>query len=381
MKPSAAAGYGRSSSLADRHSQVTVIATTLNAQVTPMELAAVAARLRAKPRKPLPSLRIASAIAAACERWRDPHYELRRATVGAIAAAWGWSESLLDESIHALLSPFSRSALESFAAKVPRRDDLIGLIMPGNIPGAGIHEFTTALLAGCSLIVKTATAEPFFFARFVQTLREIDSELGARVAVMNWSRDRHNLTAAMRAECDWIAAFGDDDTIRQLESVEAPFTSKPAVTDTPIVGFGGRVSGALVTKEFATGPSSIAIADALARDVSLFEQQGCLSPHHVFVESTDPAVASEFARELAAALDRFAKRAPSPRRYGLEDAAAVRRVRESARWRAIGGAAVTLIEGGDLDWTVVYDHDASFTTSPGYRTVTVSPFRDLDDLS
>jgi hypothetical protein len=29
----------------------------------------------------------------------------------------------------------------------------------------------------------------------------------------------------------------------------------------------------------------------------------------------------------------------------------------------------------------VYDRDASFTASPGYRAVTVSPFRDLDDLT
>jgi Acyl-CoA reductase (LuxC) len=185
----------------------------------------------------------------------------------------------------------------------------------------------------------------------------------------------------MRVECDWIAAFGSDDTIAQIGSIKATFTSKTDAVGRPIVGFGGRVSGAIVAREFAIGAYAIATADALARDVSLFEQQGCLSPQHIFVESTDPAVASEFARELAAAIDRFANRALSPRRYGLEDAAAVRRVRESARWRSIGGAAVTMIEGGDLAWTVVYDRDASFTASPGYRAVTVSPFRDLDNLT
>ena len=179
MNPSAAVGCAHSPEPTERHTQVTVSTTTLNAQVTPLEVAAIATRLRAASRKPLTTIRIVSAIATACEDWRDHHYAPRRETVGAIAAAWGWSESLLDESIEALLAPFSRSALESFAEKVPRRNDLIGLIMPGNIPGAGIHEFATALLAGCSLMVKTATAEPFFFTHFVQTLRELDSELGA----------------------------------------------------------------------------------------------------------------------------------------------------------------------------------------------------------
>jgi hypothetical protein len=72
---------------------------------------------------------------------------------------------------------------------------------------------------------------------------------------------------------------------------------------------------------------------------------------------------------------------PPPRRYALEAAASLRRVRESARWSAIGGDAVAMWEGADLGWTVVYDETAVFTQSPGYRSVTMSPIVDLDDLS
>jgi hypothetical protein len=38
------------------------------------------------------------------------------------------------------------------------------------------------------------------------------------------------------------------------------------------------------------------------------------------------------------------------------------------------------MEGDRLDWTVVCDDDTNFTASPGYRTVTVSPFANLEDL-
>ena len=145
-------------------------------------------------------------------------------------------------------------------------------------------------------------------------------------------------------------------------------------------GFGHRVSGALVAAEMAPGGEAVAVAGAIARDVSLFEQQGCLSPHHVFVEAPCAGTAGEFARELAAALDRYAARIPPPRRYGLEEAAALRRVREGARWRAIGGDTVVLRESGGLGWAVICDEAARFTPSPGYRTVTVSPIADLDDL-
>jgi len=351
-----------------------------------VKLVILAAGLRAAMDRLLSPARIAAALGEACARWRDRRFAPRRETVAAIAAAWAWSEALLDESIDALLAPFSRVALENFARSAQRRSGLVGLIMPGNIPGAGIHEIAIGLIAGCALMVKTATAEPIFFQRFAQTLRESDAEVGARIAVINFGRERGGLTAALRASCDWIAAFGDDETIAQLASI-APLassssrvTSKELGTGRVAVGFGSRVSGALVAAEMSTGAHGDAVADAIARDVSLFEQRGCLSPCHVFVESAAGGAAHGFMLELAAALERCAKRMPPPRHYELEEAAAVRRVRESARWRAIGGDAVLLREGAGIGWTVIWDERAVFTPSPGYRTVTVSPIHDLEDL-
>jgi hypothetical protein len=346
-----------------------------------VKLVALAAGLRVAIERPLTPSRIAAVVAEACAHWRNRDFAPRRETVAAIAAAWGWSQPLLDESIDALLAPFSVDALENFARHAPRRSDLVGLIMPGNIPGAGLHEIAIGLVAGCALMVKTATAEPIFFARFAQTLREVDGDVGARLAVVNWSREYSELTAALRANCDWIAAFGGDETIAQLASTERPGALKETGAGRLAAGFGSRVSGAVVAAEMAAGAIATATADAIARDLSLFEQQGCLSPHHIFVEASDGASAREFARELAAALERCAARMPPPRRYSLEAAASLRRVRESARWRAIGGDAIAMWEGADLEWTVVYDETAFFTQSPGYRTVTVSPIVDLDDLS
>lgn len=352
----------------------------LEEQVTVAQVTATAARLRIIANAPLPARQVAVALGHAAERWRDRDYARRRETVGAIAASWGWSEALIDESIDALIAPLNRLALEKFVRSVPRRNDVIGLIMAGNIPGAGIHEFAIGLLAGCALMVKTATAEPFFFPRFTQTLREVDAEVGARVAVLNWSRDRTAISAALRTSCDWMAAFGNDDTIARLEQIDPCGLAESSSVSTLRVGFGSRVSGALVASELAVGRAATSVANAIARDVSLFEQQGCLSPHHIFVESSPVGGAYDFARELAAALDRFVKYAPSPSRYGLEEATALRRFRESARWRGIGGSAVALMEGDGLGWTVVCDDEASFTVSPGYRAVTVSPFTDLDNL-
>src|SRR5208337_1056899 len=151
----------------------------------------------------------------------------------------------------------------------------------GNVAGAGIHEVAIALMAGARVLIKTASAEPILFAEFARTLAEIDPDAGARIEVLHWSRARTDLTAAMIANCDRVVAYGDDLTI---ESLHRP----------NVFGFGSRVSAAVVAGG-AIVPSRIdGVAEALARDVALFEQLGCLSLHQVFVSSADGA-----ARDLA----------------------------------------------------------------------------------
>ena len=361
------------------HQQIDLARSALN----PKAILETAARLRTAAMRPENFRDVnAAALAKAFDCWRDREFPRRRETVAQIASAWGYSIALLDESLDALLEPFRTSALRSFGARVPSRRDVIGFIMPGNVPGAGLHEFSTALIAGSGLIVKTSSAEPLFFGAFARTIAEVAPQVGARIAVFNWSRGQTGLTQALRTACDWIVAFGNDATLASLPAAEIPATSNESkCPNARLVGFGSRVSGAFVMSEALRG--NIDILDTLAHDITLFEQRGCLSPHHVFVEDTGAqafAAARAFAAELATALDRVAAKIPPPHRYGLEDAAAIRSVRENARWRALGGQDVALWEGARLGWTVVYDSSAHFRVSPGWRTVYVSPAADADDF-
>src|SRR5260370_20440026 len=140
----------------DTHPQIDTAHGTLNSEV----MFETATRLRAAAMRP-ENFRDANAaaLAKAFDCWRDREFPKRRETVAQIASAWSYTAALLDESLDALLEPFRTSALRSFGARVPPRRDVIGFIMPGNVPGAGLHEFSTALLAGSGLIVKTSPAE------------------------------------------------------------------------------------------------------------------------------------------------------------------------------------------------------------------------------
>jgi len=324
------------------------------------------ARLRQTLARFLGPRRAADALAVAFDRWRDRGYPARRDTIAKIAAAFGWSTQLLDESLDALLAPFSRDALASFAGTISPRARVGGLIMPANVPGAGMHELAAAMIAGAAAIVKTSSREPVFFNAFAQTLREIDPAVGGLLEVITFGREREDLTRRMSEECDFIVALGDDKSLAHLTGPARLF------------GFGSRTSGAMIS---LSGPANFPrLAYATARDVTLFEQQGCLSPQHIFLEDADGAEAREFAQAVAEALALLAKTLP-PARLSFDTAAAIRRIRERARWRGIGGQHLELFEGDDMGWTVVFDPAARFTVSPGYRTVTVSTIRDCDDLA
>ena len=338
--------------------------------------------------------------------WRDRDLAPRRSTVTAIAAAWGYSELLLEASFDALLAPFDEKSLAAFAASSTRAgnrggadSEILGMVMPGNLPGAGLHEVLIGLLSGKALMLKTSVSEPFFFASLARTIQQMDEALGKRLAVFSWDRSRGDLTAAMRANCAGLAVFGDDGTIESLKDGDnggwSGSVSGGPESHSLRAGFGLRFSGGYAGEEVFEakdgGNQRALIIDGLARDVSLFEQAGCLSPHHIFVAERLPSgEASDgtgtrghayyFAASLAAALQRLMVTLPSPTRLELETAAAIRRVREAARWRMLGGESVALWEGSRLAWTVIYDEKAEFTLSPGYRTVTVSPVADTLDL-
>ena len=67
---------------------------------------------------------MAEALARAFELWRDRDYARRREAIAAIARSAGYSVAMLENSIDALLKPFTIDALKSIgrAGFVERRD-------------------------------------------------------------------------------------------------------------------------------------------------------------------------------------------------------------------------------------------------------------------
>jgi len=123
--------------------------------------------------------------------------------------------------------------------------------MAGNVAGAGLHEIAIALVAGATLLLKAASNEPYFFFELVRTLDEIAPQVASRIAIFSWPRDRTDLTSVTATNCDRIVAYGDDNTIASLQGCK-------------LIGFGSRVSGAVMSASAAKSSQHDDLADLLA---------------------------------------------------------------------------------------------------------------------
>jgi hypothetical protein len=147
------------------------------------------------------------------------------------------------------------------------------------------------------------------------------------------------------------------------------------------LGYGHKLSFAAIAREALEPGADREAAQRAARDVALFDQHGCVSPHLVYVEEGGATSPAEWARLLARALQREEEELP---RGALSpgESAAIRQLRGEAEFAQLAGQGVELHASAEgTAWTVIYDPDPAFSASCLNRVVRVKPVPELDDVS
>jgi hypothetical protein len=202
-------------------------------------------------------------------------------------------------------------------------------------------------------------------ALFVESLREVDAELAECVAVLHWPREETALTQAAVAAAEAVIVYGDDATIAAVNRLTPPTAQ--------FLGYGTKLSFAVVAKEAMTAANLPALAEAAAFDVSVYDQQGCLSPHVIYVEELGELGPRKFAEALAHSMAAYHARVPRGL-LTVEEAAAVKQLRDAYEFRGATDRRVAVwTSGNSNDWTVIYEDDPSFLPSCLNRTVYVKP--------
>ena len=230
---------------------------------------------------------------------------------------------------------------ESRHASVPQ---LIAHFLAGNVPMPGIVSICCGLLLKSANLVKVSSHDPVFPALFVESLREVDTKLADCVAVLDWRRAESSSTEAVLTEADTVIAYGDDETIAALRRMCRP--------NARFFGYGYKLSFAVIAKEALTKDNQPELAEAAAFDASVYDQQGCMSPHAFYIEEGGQISAREFAAALSEAMATYQTRVPRGT-LSIEEAAQIAKVCGAYEFRSATDrtVAVWASEARTLGWS------------------------------
>lgn len=224
-------------------------------------------------------------------------------------------------------------------------------IVSGNTPHAALQTLIRGLLLGAKNLVKLPSGG----------LREVDEFIALLPGYLAELVETSTaLPDAWLRGAGAVVVYGNDETIAHFRS-RVP-------TNVPFQAHGHRVSLGMIFDD----PECVS-ADAAARDVSLYDQHGCLSPHDIYVRETRPGLARSYAARLAEAMARFNDHTPR-KALSIGEAAAIADLRASYRFRSASDVRVQIWESpGSTDWTVILEEDPWFASSPLNRVVFVKP--------
>jgi hypothetical protein len=321
---------------------------------------------------------ILRSLETVAKRFLDRNDPARQAAIETLSRAGRFTEPMLHQALDDAFHPLTRggitrwvtSELGSVAALdrpapgpggVQRRahgPEWMLQIYAGNVPTLPIFPIYSTLLLKSGLLAKTASAEPFFAPLLARTIAEVDERLGACVAVVWWKGGSNELDRAAFAQAPAVLAFGGEESTANVTRLTRP--------GTPLVIHGPKVSVAYLERRSLGYAALRGLTHRAALDISLYDQQGCLSPHAYYVERRGEVAPAKFAEALAAALEARLKDLP-PAAMTEEDAARIQLYRAQARFEA-----ARVLESRDgTDWTVVLEDRAGFEPGPAHRTVRV----------
>jgi len=248
----------------------------------------------------------------------------------------------------------------------------------GNVFLGIIDSLLLGLLTRNVNVVKTATGASSFAVLFCRALAAADRSgaLASSVSVLEWKGGTVEVERAAAEGSDVIFVWGGEDAVSAYK--------KLAPSSTHVTGFGPKMSMALVTAEYAGAEGMAAVAARVARDVCLWDQSACASPHTLYFIEPD-------SRKAAALIDAFMELAPfafeamqqtlPQGALSSDEQVEITRARELAKVDAGLGLAKVESSFPRTHWTIIAEKDKAFRVSPLHRVLYVKTASSVQEVA
>ena len=329
------------------------------------------------------------------QSWLRPDYPFRKLALEQGPPATGFSRAILargldaffrqltPDNFYALLEQDLGSAerLDQMASSDPEQKsrraslanapELQAHIAAGNLPVPALSAMVLGVFVRSAQFVKGASSTSLLPRLFAHSLYEVEPKLGACLEVAEWRGGTADLEKALFDEVDCVTATGSDAALAAVRQRLPPRIR--------FLAYGHRVSFAYVAAAALTGLNARKVAAAAATDVTAWNQQGCLSPHVIYVEQGGPVPPEQFAEMLSEELER--REGTEPRgELPVEAAAAIASRRAFYEVRAAHSPDTRhWCSRGSTAWTVIYEADPRFQLSCLNRFIYVKAAKDLTE--
>ena len=329
------------------------------------------------------------------ESWLRQDYPFRVLALEQGPAATGFSRAILVAGLDTFFKTLTQDSINRLleqdlghvqrldqvtAAEAERKDNRAAIatapefivhIAAGNLPTPTLSSMVLGLLARSAQFVKCARGATLLPRLFAHSLYELEPKLGACLELAEWRGGNADLEGVLFGEANCVTATGTDETlaaIRQRVPAKARF-----------LGYGHRVSFAYICGQAFAGGNTRKVVEQAGADVVAWDQQGCLSPHVVYVEEGGALSAERFAEALAEELER--REATEPRgTVPTEAAAAIASRRGFYEIRAAHSPDTRQwCSKNSTAWTVVFEADPRFQLSCLNRFIYVKGVKDLTE--
>ncbi len=331
---------------------------------------------------------IVAAIADAADRWSNADFPPRVRVTRSIEARLRYSEPVVDYALDALFGSLTAGALETAiagelgslaaldgpvsraggSASYARGVERVVLVSSETTIGVALLPAIYALCAKCAVVVKDRNDA--LIASFFASLIDERPEFGDAAIARTWTGGDDPDEATLLGAADVVVAFGGDSALRAIRT--------QLRADTRFIAFGHRASIGFIDVATLPAADRLAVLDGIAAATVLYDGEGCLSLHALFVAGAPSAVAA-FVADLATAFERMSIEFPAGER-DAQSAASVAAYQQLGAFRAAGGRG-TIYAPGRSSATVAFDPPRDLPPPFLPRVLPVFPVTDAADVA
>lgn len=191
----------------------------------------------------------------------------------------------LDSAIARAFQPFSPSAvlrmIELGRSRCDRKMAFVLAILAGRIPALAVNVLFSAIAAHTPVLFRAPGGAGSFVKVLVRSVAGLAPELAGAFGVTSVASNTPELDAIV-ARAPGVLAYGSDAVIARIESIRPNKPTWPGEHRESIV-----VAFAEHAEVSAGGDWPPSLARAIAWDVAIYNQGGCLSPHVLLVEGPE----------------------------------------------------------------------------------------------